>query len=297
MQYPVIIGLLLILSVQSSAAAQEPLRWKLSKGAELHYEVKKTAQTTLTERQSHINVSQEQIFDVRWQVEDMREDGSADIVQTIERVRLKLVDPLGEIAYDSLDDEEPPAVAALAGSLFHELRKHPVRFSLTARGQVTNFDVSDEVLEAFKASPLADALAGFASEEKIQRLVLPELSELPADPLSIGQSWSHSAEFTNPAFGKQVMETNYTYGGDQEVDGHKLAALKITLKLSPAGETKGTVELQPAESSGEMLFDPAQGRLVSSRIELRLQATSSTNGEKVEGILAQSSETKLTEGR
>src|SRR4051812_7552274 len=113
---------LLVLSVLAvpATAPAAILRWKFKPGEILRYSMEQTTVTTLNvPDQQEIQTTLNQTIDLSWAVKGVAADGTADVLWTIDRMRLNIKSTLGAFAYDSKDEKVPegPVAAALVPTL------------------------------------------------------------------------------------------------------------------------------------------------------------------------------------
>jgi hypothetical protein len=87
---------------------------------------------------------------------------------------------------------------------------------------------------------------------------------LPENAPKEGEEWSTKVEVNNPQAGKQIVETTYKYQGTKEVEGVMHAIFKPTITMNFEG---AQVKIAEQSSDGEILFNVAEGRLDSSKLE------------------------------
>lgn len=279
--------------------AQEPLVWKLTEGQRLRYDVTKTVALSLPDGETKFNLRQQ--FELTWTVQAVGENGTdengtdesgiAEIEQSIGRVQLSLDDPLGKLEFDSAEDEEPGGIAALAGQLFRVLRDHPLRFKLAPNGKISELAIPEEILETVKNSSFEAPLTEFASESGIRRLLLLGVPEFPAEAVSVGETWSGTAE---PLIQSQVVELTYKYEGENDAS---LSRISSTRKVSMTDPPADQASIVDQSNSGEILFDAERGVLTLNQWNVKLRLELPAGNDPGEGTLDQSFKMELVEGR
>lgn len=248
-----------VLAFYVAAGAEEPLRWKFEKGAKYDYNMVQDMKI-----QGPQNVTMHQELKMLWDVADVTPEGDAVIEQKIEQVKMKMQLPFGTIDYDSASPEPPAGPAANLAPMYNALMKGNFKVTMSPRGEIKDVVVPPEIVAALKNSPGA-AMGDLASEEGFKKMMKQGSLQLPEKALAEGEEFSAGrVEMNNPNAGKQVIETVYKYLGTKEEEGVEFARFepKITLKFEGA-----PVKITNQESTGEILFNVAEGRLDSSTIK------------------------------
>jgi hypothetical protein len=83
--------------------------------------------------------------------------------------------------------------------------------------------------------------------------------------------------------GTMVLDKTYTYTGpDTKVPALRLIALETKIKLQPAADANIAVKIKSQEGKGEFSFDADAGRIVTSRVNDKLQMSLSAMGQDIE---------------
>jgi predicted secreted protein len=275
--FAVVVGAAL---VANRAAAEEGLRWKFTAGEKLDYVINQDMNMTMnTGPQGQMNMNMKQQMDMTWQVDKIDESGNATILQSIDRVRMKMTGPQ-TIDYDSQSEEAPAGLAAMIAPLFDAMTKGKFVITMTPQGEITDVVVPQEVIDALKASPGAQMMGEMATSDGFKQMISQGALVLPKEMPAVGYKWTSALEMKNPMAGQQKVETTYTYEGPKEVDGKTYQVFKPSVKMSFGGQGPMQMTLKDQKSDGEILFDAEAGRLHSSKLNQDL--TMSVNmGEQV----------------
>jgi hypothetical protein len=294
----------LSMTMASGAGAQEPLRWKFEKGAKFDYDM--VQDMTIGSTGGPLgaqNVTMHQELQMTWDVQEVNKDGDAVIQQKINRVKMKMAlpAPVGAIEYDSTSDKPPVGPAAMLAPMYTAMTKGAFIITMTPRGEIKDVKIPDEVVAALKASPGAAAMGDMATAEGFKKMISQGSLVLPENAPKEGEEWSTKVEVNNPAAGKQIVETTYRYEGTKEVEGVKHAEFQPTIKMNFEG---AQVKISEQTSDGEILFNVAEGRLDSSKLEQHVTIDQPGGGQTkidqeivvtVKPAGAESSEAKSTE--
>ena len=110
----------------------------------------------------------------------------------------------------------------------------------------------------------------------------------PAKPLQEGDSWNAKSEVKTPV-GSMKVDSKYTYEGPVQIDGKELHSIKVEMEMDfEAPEGGPAIKFGDQSSTGVMLFDNDQGRLVRSDVEQTFTL-------KVEAAPGQVLEQKITQ--
>ena len=98
----------LALSGGAAARGQTLLRWKFEPGQKLHYVVHIKMNQKIGMGATPTTMTTTQIMNTSREVKSVEADGTAVVIQTIDRMRMKQESPQGVMAnYDSASEEEP----------------------------------------------------------------------------------------------------------------------------------------------------------------------------------------------
>lgn len=288
-------GVVLVAVVLTSAvaprlnAADEPLRWKFEVGQKLDYNMKQTMNmTAMGGPVGQMNTSMTQDMDMTWEVQGVNKDnGEALIKQKFEHVRITMKAPVGSFEYDSKSDAAPTGLGAIIAPMYKAMTNGDFEITMTARGEVKDVKIPEEVVAALKASPGAAAMGDIATPEGFKKMISQGALVLPEAAPKKGDKWSSKVEIQSPAAGKQTVETTYTYEGTEDVEGTKYAVIKPQLKMAfdaaPAAAGAGKAPQAPMKianqsSEGKVLFNIAKGRLYSTDLKqsVTIDATTAT---------------------
>jgi hypothetical protein len=294
------IGGMVVLAVIVSdgfAKAQEPLRWKFKLGEKLHYHV--VEDMTLTTSGGPLEATKtplHQEMDVTWTVVGVKDDSEAVIAQKIGNIKLSMTGPRGEkIEYDSAGSDDTASLSAMVAPVYDALTKGEFEFTMTARGEVKDVKVDEAVLEALKNSPGAAMLGDVATAEGLQRMLVKWALVLPEKAPAVGEELKKTRVAMKSAVaGDQVVESSYRYEGTKEVDGRTYAVFRPGLEITFTGKESERTKLKEQDSSGEVLFDVAAGRLQSATLKRGLTMDVTVAGETVEQQVEQTVEVKLS---
>jgi hypothetical protein len=268
------------------ARGSETLRWKFKTGETLRYTMVQEMSQGMKAKGQEIKSSIKQTIDLHWSVKSINSDGVAELSQTIDRIRTKVEapGPGSSFDYDSQGGKEPeaqnaspliPLLKAQVGAEFE--------FKMNGRGELSEIKVPQKLLESLRqAGPLADA-GGMFSEEGLKNMISQSSLMLPEQPLEKGTSWTHQGKVPLPMLGTMMIDKTYTFDGPSLKEaGLDQVLLDTKVSLQPAADSNVAVKITAQKGTGEFAFDPQAGRVVSSRVNDKLQMSLSVMGQELE---------------
>lgn len=267
------------------AQAAEPLVWKFKPGEEVTYEVKQTQVAKLTAPDGRlVDSAVEQVTTLTWKCTKQLDSGKFALEQKIESIQVTLAG-LGQPAshYDTKNPNTVEGAAAMLAPLCDALVASPQQVTLSTAGELKLGELSDTLAETAEKSP-----AGMVAP----RTLLENLAAALAVPLPIGAaepgvktSLRRTIGAPEPLAGPAAMTATYELVGPRVVEGKKLVVLRPTLELAEvAGDGAVVVKLGVQSTTGEVLFDPAQGKLESSDVVHKAELETTVGEQVVEGV-------------
>ncbi|MEQ8208385.1 MAG: DUF6263 family protein [Lacipirellulaceae bacterium] len=285
---------------QATATAAAPLAWKFEAGDQHHYEMTQKMNMSMNMGQAgKMDTSISTFIDTTWDVEGMNDEGNAVVKQNINRMKMDIQGPGGQnISVDTAAKEKPEGFGAQLAPLVEALTSQPFTVTMTPQGKILTVDVPDELLKKMQAAPGAAMMGELASKKGFEQLIRQGSLYFPEGEIKEGQNWSNKVETKNPMFGKQTIETTYTYAGSKELEGKEYEVFKPNLKLDFGdGEgARGTqVVIDKQGSSGEILFDREAGHLAQSMIKQNMELTITAGGQNINQVIKQTIDLKRVE--
>jgi hypothetical protein len=284
------------------AAAAEELRWKFTVGEKLDYTM--IQDMTMAASGAALgaagqSTTMRQEMDMTWDVQGVNNEGEAVIKQKFDRVKMKMTGPNGGFEYDSKSDAAPTGLGALIAPMYKAMTQSEFEITMTARGEVKDVKIPEEVLTALRNSPGAAAMGDIATADGFKKMISQGALVLPKDAPKEGDSWQTKVEMANPAVGKQTVETTYSYKGTKEVEGTNYAVIKPDLKMDfDAGAAKVAPQLSmkiaEQSSDGEILFNIDKGRLYSTTLTQKVTIDATVAGQTIQQKIDQKIDVKVT---
>lgn len=242
----------------STGRAAELLRWKFQPGEKLHYQMQQdtTIRSAAAARTDKTAIAQ--TIDLTWTVTAVAADGVATMTQTIDRMRMKATTPEGVMEVDSASDAIDGPLAQSMVPIFKALIGAEFTLKMTPTGRIRDVEVPARALDVLKASP---QLGSMLSPEALKDMTAQATIPLPDKAVDVGEKWTDEKNLAGVK-----LKMTYTFEGPAELDRRKVdristkADMEITLP-----EAEGVqAEMETGELTGEMFFDFAAGKLLSS---------------------------------
>jgi hypothetical protein len=275
----------IVVTASSLLVAQESPRWQLSQGQDLNYQVENRVRLLVGQPTTNYRLDQQ--FNLTWTVKEVADDGTAQIQQVVERIVLKLDDPLGNLEYNSSTDEDPHGLAALMGPIFRAFREHPLTFRLSPDGEIVDLQVPEQVLTSMVHGPLASPLSPFASKEGLRHLFFEGIVQFQGTPWEPGVTWSTSNKTSNEVLGPQKVQRTFRYVREEQAGDDTLAVIEMTRIVINENDDKALL-IAVEGSAGEIRFNQTKGHLQSSQWTATTKLTSDGNETNTPAQLHQS---------
>jgi Family of unknown function (DUF6263) len=288
--------------VATSVRADDPLRWKFNVGEKLDYKmVQDMAMSASGPQIPEMKTTMRQEMNMTWDVVGVDEkSGEAVIRQKFDQIKMKMNTPVGGFEYDSKSEEAPSGLGAMIAPMYKAMTEGEFEITMTARGEVKDVKIPEQVLTALKNSPGAAAMGDIASADGFKKMISQGALVLPKDAPKKGESWTTKVEMKNPAVGKQTVETTYTYDGTKDVKGTTFAVIRPQLKMDfeskpadaqasqpdqpqqPAQQAQLQMKIKDQTSDGEVLFNIKAGRLHSTSLKQNVTIDASVQGKPIQ---------------
>lgn len=265
---------------QPEAAASPPasvsLQPNLQAGQSATFElwnrtsVEKTLQ--VQDRTRTANISQEVNAQVRWSVQSVAPDGSAQCNLELVWVTMDVTNPNGEVMRND-SRQGSGAVADLHQALV-VIAGSSVRVMVSADGSVTEVAGMDAINQRLKnLNESADLKSLFDFEE-----IAVNLATLPAGPaeLPLGGRWTHSRT-NQQASGTMGFQTTYELAKTELIEGIPVATvtgssiLSLTPDQARLAEAPGlNVRLADSDYQMQIMVDLQRGEVVGRNVVSRM---------------------------
>jgi hypothetical protein len=278
----------------ATEAGAQTLRWKLKPGEVLHYtlDTKQAANFKVMGRDK--KSSRSHTINLSWTVKSVSATADSEIALKFDRIRMRIEQPpFVPLQFDSspnnleIPDEFESAerqIKALAGAEFS--------FELRPTGAVDHLKIPEQTLKNLRegAGPEAGG-QGAISEQSLKDMLLQSSPPtFPNEPLEPGKNWANKpSRISAPGLGTLVVDQIYSFQGPDPKDPKLLViGMEARVALEPAEGV--TAKIRAQEGKGIITFDSESGRIVSSRVNQRMEMVIADRGQD----LVQSTETTST---
>jgi hypothetical protein len=238
--------------------------WKFQPNEVLRY--RRTQDRRLTTEVDDRSVEQKlvRLTDMTLKVGQVRNDGSASLTLTVDRIRLTQTAPTGDTEYDSAHPESGKGDADRLTANLGPMIGMQFSFRLSVAGKVDQAKLTEETEDRLKGHPAI--LNALGSPDKLVFLV-PTLP-FPEGGAATGQTWDEHSELADALVGTRRLHTTYTLAALSDEGGRRIAEIntstEVSLDAAPTGPVRMVVEKQT--QSGTARFDVEAGKLLS-RVE------------------------------
>lgn len=257
-----------LLAVTNPAQAQKHFRWKFVDGDSYSVRVVQDITQTVAIAEQTIEIPAKITMNLTWQVDSVADDGTAEVVQTVEQVTMNLTIPGvdDDVEFDSKSKEEPTAILAPIAKVIKPLIGVEFRQQMDASGRVLKVTVPQETFKGLESDP---TLKQFFSGESFKQMITKASPVFPAEAIEQGHTWKNNVTQKTP-LGSATLDATYTYGGEQDTNDQTLDkfSVKLTMAIEADDNSRGTkVEIKDQDIKGTMLFDQSEGFLTESTLQ------------------------------
>ncbi len=270
----------------AGAGAADVLRWKFKPGETLRFSVEQKIVMSIKGMEAERKSTRTQTLDISWKVLRVGPGGEADITHRIERIRMRAeVPPFMPFEFDSA--ESKPVQPGFEAETRQLKSRVGAEFTMKMKpnGEILDVKLSEQTLKQLRESFPADAPGAEVSEKALKEAILQESPPtFPEGPLEPGKSWSpRPARVPLPPFATLVQDWTFTYQGPDPRSPHLLLVnMQTTAKIEPIEGSDIKVAIRKQEGKGSMTIDGEAGRLVSTRMGLRIDMALSAKGQSME---------------
>jgi hypothetical protein len=267
------------------ALGQTKLEWKFKEGdkGKFYQEITTETKQDMTISNQKINQTQKQTFYFSWlPVSEDKKEKTWTLKQTIDGVKLDIEIGGQHITYDSTQDTSASNPLSdffkqLVGSEF----KLTIGENMKIKGKIEG---KTEFIEKLikNNNQMEQLLKQILNDDAFKQMADPTFAALPDHPVNKGATWERESNLDMGPIGKYKIKNVYTYEGPNK-DKLERITVKSTLtytKPDKPGQLPFKIEnaeLKTKKSSGEILFDPKVGRVVSSKMDLEIGGTLDIN--------------------
>lgn len=288
---PCLLAVVVSLAVAQTAGADTTLRWKFKAGQKLVYVMTQKTAAIADLGGKKLDNSVTQTIDMTWAVKGVDKDGTAEVEQTIDRIRFEMVAPGATMKVDTADVQDPPGVPEMVTKLLRAMAGTSFTVKITPRGEFRDVKIPPKLVEAFKdAGPVAAMLG---NEEGLKKLSEQSMLIFPEAALAQGKSWKGERKMPSP-LGTMAMDMTYTL---ESATGPVVKiGLDMKIDFQMGKDSPVEVKLTAQETKGHYLFDNAAGIMKSSEMVQKMTMMMSAGGQQTTQDMESTVKLELTKG-
>ena len=274
-------------SAATTKGQGENLQWKLTPGHELLFEMNQSISMKMTIGGNKIDNTNNTKTWMSWKVQEFDQaTKTATVESTIDRMTMDMQTPVGKIAFDSEDETDNPAAAAIAKSIRPMIGSASIQ-QMTPAGKILEVKLSDEMEKSL------GAMGGPQMIQMVKEMSKQASLEFPEGTLQKDQTWTVDSESSSPA-GKVGLKRTYTYLGKTQREGKEFDQFDVDLEMKFLQPPNGaTIDIVDQSTKGILYFDREKGRIDSSQIEQNVTMKIGAGGQQIDQVLTQSMTLKV----
>jgi len=262
------------------ARAETTLHWKFQPGQKLQYAVTQRATTVVTNSGLDFDVLATQIADLTCTVEQVADDGSADMKVVIDRVRMQAASPFGgQFEYDSKSGKPGEGqLWAMVGPLFEASLGQEIHVRVSPQGEVSEIKLPaalDAILTALEPHAVPQLMMGGGINRSTYRDMLAlTFVRLPAKPVDPESHWKVALPEPIGAVATRITELTFTYAGPSKKEGRTLDEIKVASQTTVDIDEDNPdffLEVTGDETTGSVWFDTKAGRALETSLQQKLE--------------------------
>jgi hypothetical protein len=278
----------------ATRASAQTLRWNLKPGDVLHYTLDTTQAANFKVMGRDKKSSRSHTINLSWTVKGVSPVGDAEIALKFDRIRMRIEQPpFVPLQFDSSPNNlEIPQEFESAERQIKALAGAEFSFELKPSGAVDHLKIPNQTLKNLRdgAGPEAGG-QGAISEQALKDMLLQSSPPtFPTESLVPGKNWANKpSRISAPGLGTLVVDQIYSFQGPDSKDPKLLLiGMEARVALEPAQDV--TAKIRAQEGKGSLTFDSESGRIVSSRVNQKMEMVISDRGQD----LVQTTETTST---
>lgn len=272
------------------AHADVELRYKFKAGETLNYQFTQSMQMTMQvpglPNDIVTRMKQQMFLDIT--TDEVLADGSARQRQIIRRITMQLESRGGpmplDVAYDSDSPELPtgPVAESLMASLKPMVGAEWKQL-VNVRGEVSNVEVPQKVVDALKATPGAAMMGNMATPEGLKQISTQSATVFPEKAVKLDDEWDSALDVKLP-FGTMTTRKITRYRGPNTA-GQEEIGLRTEITFVPAANAPAQLKIVDNEADGRILFDNRSGRILQNRLDQTTTMQVIAGGQQVDQVV------------
>jgi hypothetical protein len=267
-------------AIGSTAGADTVLRWKFTAGQKREYVMVQKMAMKQEVMGRQIETTLTQTMEMTWEVKSVDKDGVADMVQTIDRIKLSMTapPPIGNIDLDTTKADDAAAVPAVIKpmiDLFRAISGSPFSSKITPRGELRDVKVPKKIVDAVQAAGPGGAMF---NEDSLKDMFGQSMIVFPEAAVAPGKSWTGTRKVAMQ-FGTSIADMTYTLDG--ATGPVQNIGIDAKVKIEPQPGTPFAIAVKNQEMKGSCRFDNAAGSLTASDMVQKMSMTLTIMGQEI----------------
>ncbi len=272
-----LVAIVVFSAVAPANAADTTLRWKFAAGQKRAYVMTQKSTITNNAAGNNVEISITQTMDMSWEVTSVDKEGVAEMLQTIDRIKLDTTGPNGKVELDTADAQDPAGVPESMTKMLRAIAGAPFTVKMDGRGEFKDVKLPPKMLKAFEEAGPAAAM--FGGEEGLKKLVQQSMLVFPAEAIGPGKSWKANRKMPMP-LGTMVLDMTYTLEAPEGTD--EKIGVDAEIGIEPAKNSPVEIKVTSQEMKGHYRFDNTAGILKSSDVVQKMKMTVNAGGQQIE---------------
>lgn len=255
------------------------LEWKLEPNKTFYQTMTTTTDQTMKVMGSDIKQKQEQTFYFSWTPVKKNDDGSWEIKQKIEGVKMRIEIGGQPIEYDSTKEGQQTSTAL--SEFFKQLVGSEFTLTVDKNFKVTKIEGRDAFLKKLTgANPQMEALLKqILSEDALKEMADPTFAAIPNKEVKPNESWEKKSTLNMGPIGTYENNYKYTFEGKKE-NNKPTIKVETTLKYTPPADNVQSgglpfkiksATLASKNAGGTITFNPDSGRVEDSNMKVEME--------------------------
>ena len=260
----VTLSLAFLVALSGGLTAQDgdkvTLDWKFKKGDSLRYEMSMNMEMDF----GGMEIGQEMLFRLLWEVQDVTADGTGTVKCTYERIKVKMDGGPMSSDYDS-DKDKKADESDLMARIFSAFVGQSLTMQMTKGGQCLKFEGMEKLVDAaMKELPeemqaMGGMMKANLTDDYFKSTMQMQFGFLPKESVGKGDVWNDTASLSMGMMGKMDMKTKSTLKEIRAGKDSKEAVIsqetKFDFKADEAGGgPMGAMEITNSKQKNEVVW-------------------------------------------
>ena len=270
-----IVAALTLIIAGNPVEAAKTLTYKFKKGDKFTYKMDQAIDMKMNVVGQDVNMKMNQKIEMKQTVLGVDSDGVAELSMKISRIVMDMQGPPGtSMKFDSASKKKPEGPLAEIGPLFKALQEVEFKARFAANGKYNDVQIPKDFFKKLGGTQAGALMQGFFNEDSFKQMVSQGATIFPPS-VDKGDTWTNTFDQANP-LGKQVVETTYTYAGEETDSGKVLDRIDLVLKMNfgkienPA-LAGAEIKVKKQDSKGSMFFDNVRGQMARTVIDQNME--------------------------